>query len=627
VGLRNKRRTLVGIVMLAALALVPPMAASATGPSVTVTPSTGLVDGQVVDVSWSGFDPFNSVFVRVCKRGATSANLCDLPSGDNDSVLSSDTGSGVIRYLLPIATFTKFQCSDTHPCDLAVMQDPEDLSTAVRVPFTFAHPPTACPSATVPPVAGEGATSAAYTMYQWENATCSLSSHLNVTYTNDNSFDGLNNWINSNLNSDFAVTGVSMSSDQAQQLAAKHRQFAYAPLTLTAVSVAYNIVDQEGHQITNLVLTPHIMAEIATGQLSTFFCPADASDFDCAHLYGSDPEIRRLNPGIDFPTGSVQFSIRAEHSATNLAFTSWLSATAPDLWTYGSSAVWPPPDPNACLPCPGGIQGENNVARSISFPLGYTPQNVYIGVLDSTYTIVNDLPMAKLVNPGQPETGVAPTADSIAAAIGQATGNTDGTIAPSWGTSAADTYPMPLLTYAAVPTSKGWPNFTASDGKTLAAFLRYAASPGQEQLPGGSYPLPDALDAETSAVAGRIPTSEPATGGGHHPGGGNHNPGGSAGGGFSNGGGNGSGGGSPSSNPSGKIQKPAKPATIAFSNVGASLSSSTPGSMVAALVALALIGALIGPTLLLANRRQLLLSGRSLPRPRMPFRRGGSPPE
>ena len=189
--LRITRRTMAGIVLLVALALIPPMAASADGPTVTVTPSTGLVDGQVVDVAWSGFDPLNPVYLRVCKRGATTANLCDLPSGNNDSAPSSASGGGVIRFLLPIAIYPKFRCSDTQPCDVAVMQDPEDLSTAVRVPFSFAHPPTACPSATVPPVAGEGATSAAYTMYQWENAACSLDSHLNQpVYPLDRVFTG-----------------------------------------------------------------------------------------------------------------------------------------------------------------------------------------------------------------------------------------------------------------------------------------------------------------------------------------------------------------------------------------------------------------------------------------------------
>src|SRR6185369_11056675 len=117
------------------------------------------------------------------------------------------------------------------------------------------------------------------------------------------------------------------------------------------------------------------------------------------------------------------------------------------------------------------------------------------------------------------------------------------------------------------------------DGKTLAAFLRYTATAGQELLPGGSYPLPDALNAETSAVAGRIPTTEPPTDdGNHNPGGGNHDPGGqNPGGGFNNGG-SGPSGGSPSPKPSGGKPKTTKPVKIAYTNVGASLSSSTPGS-------------------------------------------------
>ena len=85
---------------------------------------------------------------------------------------------------------------------------------------------------------------------------------------------------------------------------------------------------------------PKILAEVASGQISTFDCPPDVSDSDCRNVYGGDPDIRRLNPGVDFPSGSVQFTIRAEHSATNLAFTSWLKsaqsctdALLPVIWT------------------------------------------------------------------------------------------------------------------------------------------------------------------------------------------------------------------------------------------------------------------------------------------------------
>jgi hypothetical protein len=66
---------------------------------------------------------------------------------------------------------------------------------------------------------------------------------------------------------------------------------------------------------------------------------------------------------------------------------------------------------------------------------------------------------------------------------------------------------------------------------------------------------------------------------------------------------------------------------VAFTNVGANLSSTT-DSMTAAMIALALLAFIIGPALLLlAGRGRGALAG--LPRPRRPsisLRRGGGPP-
>jgi phosphate transport system substrate-binding protein len=620
---RPARRALVLLVI--ASALIAPAAAGADGgPAATATPANGLVDGQVVNVAWSGFDPGTAVYIRLCKRGATTSAQCTLPGANNDSDPSTDQGGGLVRYQVKATNFGKFQCDDTHACDLVVMQNEDDLTGAVHVQVSFAHDPTGCPTATTPPVVGEGSTSAAYTMYGWENAACNLGSHLNVTFTNDNSYDGVSHWTEGGLNTDFAVTGVPLASDQLKQLAAKHRRFSYAPLSLTAVVVAFNIVDQEGNQITHLTLTPKLVAEIAAGQLSTFDCPATVSDDDCRNVYGGDPDLRRLNPGVDFPSGSIQFSIRAEHSATNLAFTSWLTATAPDIWTYGPTTVWPPAAPHQCITCSGGVQGENNATNAVTFPFFYTAQNDYIGILDSTSAAIGDLPVATIVNPGQPETGVAPSAASLQSALSDATTNADGTLTPDYATSNPDSYPIPMLSYAAVPTSKGWPGFTADDGKTLAAFLRYLAGDGQGLLPGGSYPLTDALTAETVATALKIPTSEPVTpgGGGHH-----HQP--TGGGGttnFGGGGGGQTGGGyhNPgTSHPAGAPKPLPPPVPVAFTTPPATLSSSTSDAMLPSLV-LALVALLVGPAVWLRSREPgggRLRPALSAWRPRRPFRR------
>ncbi|MGN6379046.1 MAG: substrate-binding domain-containing protein [Gaiellales bacterium] len=598
------------------------------GASASANPSTDLVDAQFVDLSWSGFTPGAPVYVFECARTATNVGTqCVQPSFDIPHYTSTSTGTGIVRYGVQVQSFGKFQCDDTHLCSIDLLENPTDLSSGVRVPITFARPPGACPTATTPPVAGEGASPAAYTIYKWENQVCNLPSHLNVTYTNDNSYDGMSGFVNSSPNSNFAVTGVPLPGSQAQKLSAGHRGYAYAPLTLTALSVAYNIVDQQGHQVTHLVLTPRILAEIATGNLGTFNCPPTVSDSDCVNLYGGDPEIRNLNPGVQFPSGPIQFLIRAEHSASNLAFTSWMSATAPDVWTYGTATTWPPPDPHPCPTCPGGVQGENITALGVGAPQTYTPDDIYIGVIDSTYAALNDVPVASIENPGQPA-GVAPTAASLAAAVSDGTKNADGTITPSYDTTDPNAYPLPMLTYAIVPTTKRWPNFTADDGKMLKGFLAFAAGAGQKVLPNGSFPLPAAQAAQTTAIAAKIPTSEPVPpGGGHHQhhngqgagtGTGSAGTGSGTGGGASLGGGGGSsGGGNGGSGPgSGKSPhtkvKPVHAKPLAYTLTAKNLSSSSSGAIVPVLAALALFGIVFGPAVLLFSRSRSALSGRSL---------------
>jgi phosphate transport system substrate-binding protein len=634
----------VGLVVLAmassagtAGAFATPVRTDLAGATATATPNTNLVDGQFVNMSWTGFAPMRPVYVFECVRTPTSISTqCVQPAGDLPHFTASPTGTGTVRYGVAEKRFAHFQCDDKHLCSLAVLESPTDLTSGVIVPITFQRPPGACPNSKTDPVSGEGATPAAYTLYKWENDVCNLPSHLNVTYTNDNSYDGMTHFAESNPNANFAVTGVPMPSTLANPLSKAGHKFAYAPLSLTAVSIAYNIVDQQGHQVTHLVLTPQILAEIVTGNLSTFDCPASESDADCVNLSGGDPEIRQLNPGISFPDGPIQFSIRAEHSASNLAFTSWLSKTEPSIWTYGSTTTWPPADPHPCHTCPPGVVGEGTAALGIGNPASYTPLDIYIGVVDSTYAAINDIPVASIQNPGQPTSGVAPTTASLAAALKDGKKNSDGTITPDYATGDPKAYPMPMLTYAVVPTNPGWKNFTSDDGKTLQAFLDYAATKGQSDVPAGSFPLPSAQVAATKTVAAEVPASEtsPQSGGGHHHHGGN--PGGSGGGspsgygggaytgsgggastggsssGSSGGSGTTGGGGSGSHHPA-KLKVAAKKKGLAYELTSSQLSG-TPSSswIVPALAALALFGLVFGPTVFLFSRGRSALSGRSI---------------
>ena len=417
-----------------------------------------------------------------------------------------------------------------------------------------------------------------------------------------------------------------MPANEAAQVAKKKLGFGYAPLTLTGLAIGFNIVDQSGNQVQHLVLTPHILAEIATNQLSSFYCPAKASPSKCINDYGGDPQIQQLNPGVQFPTGPCSSS-SGPNSRLRISPSRPGSPTTPPTCGRGDRrGTWPPTGAPASIP--QGVTGEANTAHAVGFPASYDPDQVYIGVMDTTDAAINDIPVASIDQTGAPS-GVAPTAASLAAAVADGTKNADGTVTPNYTTQDANAYPMPMLSYAVVPTTRLWPHFTADNGKMLKAFLDYTSTAGQSELPTGSFPLPGAQVDQAQAVAKQIPLTEPTkSGGGKKP---------TKGGGNGNGNGNGTTGngttgtdniggttplpqtssglpsgtppGSPSSNnppppsasnPSGQSGNGAP--KIAFAPVG-NIAAPSSSAVQPVLITLAILGLLIAPLAVLLSRR------------------------
>src|SRR5690606_21953469 len=71
------RHRLTSLAAVVAVAIVPTLAGCERQPTVWVVPSTGLVDGQGVTVTGSGYSPGSSLGIIECVAGADSLDDCD----------------------------------------------------------------------------------------------------------------------------------------------------------------------------------------------------------------------------------------------------------------------------------------------------------------------------------------------------------------------------------------------------------------------------------------------------------------------------------------------------------------------------------------------------------------------
>ncbi|PZS18184.1 MAG: hypothetical protein DLM60_12160 [Pseudonocardiales bacterium] len=132
-------------------------------------------------------------------------------------------------------------------------------------------------------------------------------------------------------------------------------------------------------------------------------------------------------------------------------------------------------------------------------------QRALLAVVDTATAARYGLPTAALRNAAG--NFVTPTIASLQASeAAMKPSAVGGVLASDPGATDPAAYPLTALTYAMASPS----TLDTAAGKDYAAFLRYAAGPGQRpglepgQLPLGMVPLPDALKAQTIAVAATI---------------------------------------------------------------------------------------------------------------------------
>jgi ABC-type phosphate transport system substrate-binding protein len=484
--------------------------------SATLTPSKGLIDLQVVHIAWKGMAPGVPVYIGQCVKRPKNVNKdCSFPPQPfiHGYTVNGADGSGTVPVqvhagvgALDASNGRSLTCDVHNPCSFGVFPDSLDLSTAVFVPFTIAPSPVPCPAAPGEgSIEAQGAAAAFEAMSKWSGAACKLTPPRSFTYTLTDDPDAMKAF--SQGSTDVAVSGFPLPQSDVDRLNKAKRSFGYAPLTLSGLVIAYNLYDRASfQQITNLKLTPRLITEIFTHKVFSWNCPDTG---DCA-AQGGDPAIHELNPSVNFPP-IVSAFVPAGFSGQTLEFTQWMTAVAPDLYSGGPQDVWG----NTGIPYNGNITpitDPNQLGLSVATGTDIDTTG-YIGLMDSTTAALYGLPTVQLQVNGSNTDFVSPTKDSVLQGLSHETTNPDGvTLSPDYTTTDPAAWPMPYVSYAVYPRSffkSNYPipnSFQGPDGTVLRSFIKYSMSEkAQKTLPLGSYPLPEKLKAEALASVNKIP--------------------------------------------------------------------------------------------------------------------------
>jgi dienelactone hydrolase len=121
-------------------------------PTISVEPTDGLVDGQEIQISGTGFRPG---FIQIAECGGTSANVYERCTSSGDSVVADATGaiSGTVKVTVLARLSAGFvDCRQPPGCTIAAL-DFNDITALAETPVTFdpAGPAPTFPTLTVAP--------------------------------------------------------------------------------------------------------------------------------------------------------------------------------------------------------------------------------------------------------------------------------------------------------------------------------------------------------------------------------------------------------------------------------------------------------------------------------------------
>ena len=279
------------LVISSAISFAP--AASADALEVTISPTTGLRDSQVVTVSWSGFAPYSLIAIRQCVAGAADASKCSNGAGGLVQEQSDVNGEGLayfqvvstqgtVNTSLPGANGTS--CGPDYECAVVVTTldgiDRPDLGFVQ--PIVFAPEATSCPTENMNNITGGGSGALKAQMPNWQIALCKSKDRVTVDYLATRGDEGGIQDFNCGL-IDFAITEIADEHKGKCLASGVERKGIYVPIANTALVFAYSMRNRADQQrIPEIRLTPAMLAQTMTGQALNWGSHAVTSTNDVA---------------------------------------------------------------------------------------------------------------------------------------------------------------------------------------------------------------------------------------------------------------------------------------------------------------------------------------------------------
>jgi phosphate transport system substrate-binding protein len=299
-------------------------------------------------------------------------------------------------------------------------------------------------------LSGAGATFPATLIQEWIKEYRPLAPGVTINYQPIGSGAGIQQLTSRTV--DFAGSDVPL---KASEVAATGGPGAVVqvPWTAGGVAVEYNLPGVDG-----LRLAPETLAGIFAGRITRW----------------NDPALKVDNPRATLPSSGIQVVRRSDGSGTTQVFTDYLTAAAPDIWTFPSGKDWPADTPGT------GAKGSDGVTAAVKQAVGA------IGYAEPSYPKQAGLSIASIRNPAG--TFVTPEAAAVSAALAEATAKDDGTLSLNFTPAGRDAYPISSASYLMFYRS----NDDAAKDTALKHFAAWALTVGQELAEGLDYaPLPE----------------------------------------------------------------------------------------------------------------------------------------